>query len=473
MDPDREDPQAAPLLEDFSTAIFYGAAEGLLLARIEDARCVEVNAAFCRITGRSRDELVGRTGDEAGLWVDPGERAQIDARLAAGEDPMQILLHLRRGDGAVRVVDWDIRTVEANGERVLLFTVRDVTERTDAKAAFRETEQLYRMVVDSATDLVAIIDPTGTVVYASPSHTTVLGFAPEEIVGASVFAFQRPDTQRASRESFARAAGGERTPPVAYRLLHKDGHLVELEGVGWQPLFDESGDVHHILTISRDVSERRRAEEDRSRLLARVVEAQEEERHRIAGDVHDDPLQALTALGLRLQLLRRHVQGEGAELLTKLQATADRAQTSLRTLVFELRPPSLDREGLAAAIREDLRAVGDGLQTEVVNQMAGDPSPGERIVLYRIAREALRNVRTRGSATRIEVHLREADGGTLLRVEDDGTDLAVDDPEGRPRVGLSTMHERAALAGGWLRISSRPEGGTVVECWIPAFHGDG
>jgi PAS domain S-box-containing protein len=602
VDLDRGDPKAGPSLEAFSTAIFYGAAEGLLLAHVDDGRCVEVNEAFCRIAGRSRDELVGRTGDEAGIWADVADHGGFDARLATGETSVQLLLRLRRGDGAVRVVDWDIREVEANRERMLLLTVRDVTEREEAgralaeaerryrtlveaipavvyldrldaqstnvytspqaeemfgfpmseweadplkwisllhpedrervlneqadllsaprrfvneyrminrngrvvwvhdeavplddesgrsaywqgvwfditarkeaEAAFRESDQLYRMVVDSATDLVALIDPTGTVAYASPSHLSVVGYSPEEIVGGSVFAQAHPDTERASRESFARAAAGERTPPVAYRLLHKEGRLVELEGVGWQPLFDEAGAVRYVLAISRDVTERRRAEEDRRRLLARVVEAQEEERRRIAGDVHDDPLQAVTALGLRLELLRRHVDGKGAELLTKLQATAERAQTSLRTLLFELRPPSLDREGLAAAIREDLRTTGEDLQAEVADRMAGDPSPEERIVLYRIAREALMNVRKHANATGVQVHLREAEGGTLLRVEDDGTGVAAEDSDERPRFGLSTMRERAELAGGWLRISPRPGGGTVVECWIPAGHAD-
>ncbi|MEO8293481.1 MAG: PAS domain S-box protein [Actinomycetota bacterium] len=597
MDLDGEEPQPPPLLADFSTAIFYGAAEGLLLASLDDARFIEVNAAFCRIAGRPREELVGRTGDEAGLWVDPAERDRVDVGPGTDE-PVQLLLHLRRGDGDVRVVDWDIRVIEADGQRVLLFTVRDVTEREaaaralaeaerrfrtlveaipavvyldrldeqstniytspqaeemfgfpmseweadpkkwmsllhpgdrdrilsehasmvpapghlvseyrmiakngrvvwvhdegvplddergrpaywqgvwlditarrTAEAALRESEELYRMVVENATDLVALVDPTGTVVYASPSHASVLGYAPEEIVGDSVFAQASPDTARASRASFARAAAGERTPGVVFRLHHRDGHVVELEGVGWQPLFDEAGEVRYVLTVSRDVSERRRAEEDRRRLLARVVEAQELERQRIAGDVHDDPLQAVTALGLRLQLLRRHVEGDGVELLSKLQVTADRAQASLRALLFELRPPSLDKEGLAAAIREDLRMTGGDLQAEVIDRIAGDLSPERRIVLYRIAREALLNVRKHANATRVWVQLREADGGTLLRVEDDGTGASVEEVEARPRVGLSTMQERAELAGGWLRISPRPEGGTIVACWIPA-----
>ena len=343
----------------------------------------------------------------------------------------------------------------------------DVTAREEAEAALRDSEQRYRLVVEHATDLIALIDPDGTIVYASPSHADVIGYRPEEMVGGSAFAFNHPDDDRASKESFARARTGERQPPARFRLVHKDGHPVDLEGVGWQPLFDDSGKIRYFLTISRDITERLRAQEERRRLLARVVDAQEDERRRIAVDVHDDPLQAVTALGLRLELLKPHVDPEGAELLAKLGATVERAQTSLRTLLFELRPPSLDREGLAAAIRDDLRANADVFASEVVDDMsAGDPPPQQRIVLYRIAREALVNVAKHANASKVWVHLRDLEGGILLRVEDDGTGVAAGNDEAL-RFGVSTMRERAELAGGWLRLSPRPEGGTMVECWIP------
>ena len=96
----------------------------------------------------------------------------------------------------------------------------------------------------------------------------------------------------------------------------------------------------------------------------------------------------------------------------------------------------------------------------------GDPPPQQRIVLYRIAREALVNVAKHAKASKVWVHLRDLEGGILLRVEDDGTWVAAGGDEGL-RFGVSTMRERAELAGGWLRLSPRPEGGTMVECWIP------
>ena len=570
--------------------------EGVVVLDSDEDLVLEADDMFCRIVGRARDEVVGRTSTEVPIWADPHEAAELRGR-AEGRGFVDRRVGLAHAEGRTISADMHACIVEVGGRRLLFGTVVDVderdeaiqalteaerryrqlvetipavvyldllddestniylspqveetfgypmsewqadpkkwstlihpddrdrvlaeqsahvaepghfvseyrmiakdgrvvwvhdeavplagedgrpgywqgvcfdvTRRREAEAAFRESEQRYRMVVENATDLVALVDPEGTLVYTSPSHAAVIGYAPEEMVGRSAFAFNHPDSDRASRESFAQALAGVRQPPARLRLLHKDGHAVELESVGWQPLLDDAGDVRYFLAVSRDVTERLRAEEERRLLLGRVVEAQEDERRRIAVDVHDDPLQAVTALGLRLQLLRSHVDPAGADLLAKLESTVDRAQTSLRTLLFELRPPSLDREGLAAAIREDLRAAGEGFESTVVDGMAGgDPQPEQRIVLYRVAREALVNVRKHANASRVQVHLRDVEGGTLLRIEDDGEGMPASD-DGKPRFGMSTMRERAELAGGWLRVSPRPEGGTMVECWIP------
>jgi PAS domain S-box-containing protein len=404
--------------------------------------------------------------------VHPDDRARVFEEIAALTEPRHYTMEFR-------MVSADGRTVWVHDEAVPVFeedgTSRfwqgvwlDVTERHQANDALRESEQRYRLVVDNATDLIALIDPEGTIVYASPSHEAVLGYRPEEMVGRSAFDFSHPDYDRVDRERFARRSSGVREPPTArFRLLAKDGHQVDCEGVVWQPMLDDAGEIRYFLSISRDITQRLRAQEERRVLLARVVNAQEDERRRIAVDVHDDPLQAVTALGLRLELLRPHVDPEGAELLGKLGTTVERAQTSMRTLLFELRPPSLDAEGLSAAIREDLRLTGEGFESEVVDDMAGgDPPPEQRIVLYRVAREALVNVRKHANATAVRVHLGNVEGGTLLRVEDDGTGVLDGDGD-EQHYGVSMMRERAELAGGWLRVSARPDGGTIVECWIP------
>jgi signal transduction histidine kinase len=224
--------------------------------------------------------------------------------------------------------------------------------------------------------------------------------------------------------------------------------------------------------VTLDITELKRAESERSRLLAHLVKAQEEERARIAFDVHDDPIQKMTAVGLRLQALRRHVSGkEGEVALERLAATVEESVRRMRGLLFELRPPALDEAGLSAALKESLEQARTdaGFRFEIEDELESDLSAETRTIAYRVAQEAISNVRKHAAADNVRLRISGEDGGILVRISDDGkgVDLGSLAPE-VGHVGLRAMQERAELAGGWLRIESEPGAGTVVEFWLPA-----
>ena len=216
----------------------------------------------------------------------------------------------------------------------------------------------------------------------------------------------------------------------------------------------------------------RETDEQRQRLLARLDRAQEEERKRIALDIHDDTLQVIAAVGMRLDALRRNLSEPGQlRMLTKLQKDVALSMARLRRLVFELSPPVLQRDGLAAALRnyleETCREAGLGYRMEI--HLKDEPLPEPRNVLYRITQEALTNVRKHARANHVEIRLEEQDGGVLVRVEDDGVGITAETNGSPPgHLGMVAMRERAELAGGWSRVTSDPGGGTVVEVWVPS-----
>ncbi len=215
----------------------------------------------------------------------------------------------------------------------------------------------------------------------------------------------------------------------------------------------------------------RTTDEQRRQLLSRVVTAQEEERARIAADIHDDSIQIMSAVELRIATLLRPRNDEQREAdLRELQETVRSAIGRLRNLLFELRPRVLDEEGLAPALRVYLRVLQDqtGIKTALGDHLAHDPPPQTRVMLYRITQEALTNVRKHSGASRVSVSLHPRDRGVLARIEDDGIGFDVASVNGgRPgHVGLVAMRERAEMGGGTFRIDSEP-GRTTVECWLP------
>jgi signal transduction histidine kinase len=220
----------------------------------------------------------------------------------------------------------------------------------------------------------------------------------------------------------------------------------------------------------------RRVEEVRRALLARLVRVVEEERDRIAADMHDDVLQAMAASTLRLQLVREGAGPGHHAVLDRLVGGLDRSVERLRGLVFELRADALE-DGLARALEHHLAhdPGSQALAHRIVDDLARQPSPHARLVLYRIAQEALLNVRKHAGASSVEIRLQTDGAAVRMRIGDDGAGFEpglIDRPS-PGHLGLLAMRERAELAGGRLTVDSVPGGGTVVDVWLPAEPGDG
>jgi signal transduction histidine kinase len=157
--------------------------------------------------------------------------------------------------------------------------------------------------------------------------------------------------------------------------------------------------------------------------------------------------------------------------LAKLEETVQEGISRLRQLLFQLRPPALDREGLVPALEEYLQqwTDSDGLTYEIQASMSAEPAQEKRTILFRIAQEALINVRKHARAKQLVLTLEDREGGVLMRITDDGVGFDAGDQTESPigHLGLVSMRERAELAGGWWRIQSIVGQGTTTECWIP------
>lgn len=210
---------------------------------------------------------------------------------------------------------------------------------------------------------------------------------------------------------------------------------------------------------------------ERERLLAELLDAQAEERRRIAADIHDDSIQGMIATGLQAQLLRRELDQPGQiERVRQLEIGVNEAVGRLRQLMFELEPAVLD-EGLEVSLEHYLASVlaKDGAEVEVaVNAPdAKEPAGAIRQVLYRNLREAVLNAIRHGNASRIEVTVEPADGGLLVTAADNGTGFDPVDALKAGHYGLRTMRERCDRLDGWLRLDTSVGQGTTISFWLP------
>jgi signal transduction histidine kinase len=211
---------------------------------------------------------------------------------------------------------------------------------------------------------------------------------------------------------------------------------------------------------------------DRSRLLTDVVRAHEAERTRIASDIHDDSIQVMSAAALRLEMLGDDLVESGyGDAIGEVAEKARQAVGRLRRLIFDLSPRGLESGGLGPVIRAYLREVCTeaGLQWNVEDRLRRHLPDEVEAVLYRIAQEAIRNAEKHAKARNVSVTLSRRDGGSLLRIADDGMGFSAGGHgEHRPgHVGLPSMRERAAVVGGSLRLETAPGEGCVIEVWVP------
>lgn len=223
----------------------------------------------------------------------------------------------------------------------------------------------------------------------------------------------------------------------------------------------------------RLVEELREKEALRGQLLEQVIAAQEEERKRIARELHDETAQALTSLSVSLKGLEAaELSEEVRRRLADIQTVAADAVRAVHDLSFELRPSVLDDAGLGPAIERYVREFSARHELPVDVQITGLRERLPAVVetaLYRIAQEALTNVARHANATHASVLLERRDGVVLLLIEDNGRGMSRRDltGDGRDHLGIHGMHERAALVGGTLTIESAPGAGCSVYAEVP------
>jgi two-component system sensor histidine kinase UhpB len=211
-----------------------------------------------------------------------------------------------------------------------------------------------------------------------------------------------------------------------------------------------------------------RIEDERRRSGRLVLRAQEEERRRLARDLHDEVNQALTAILLRLQALSEAAPAELDDELAELKRLVNQAMSELLQLARQLRPTALDDHGLLPAMASQVRrfAAQTGIKADLnARGEATALAQDEEIAVYRITQEALANIARHADATRVEVDLRAEGGGVELTVRDDGRGFVTD--RTTTGLGLGGMAERARLVGGELTIASHPGAGTKLCLRVP------
>jgi len=327
----------------------------------------------------------------------------------------------------------------------------------------------YRAIFEGSPDGIIVVNGDGKIRHTNPRAREILGYGPGELEGQPIERLV-PEELRGVHTRH-REGSSRHTDPrpmgvgMEFRTRRSDGSEFLAE-IALSPVEDSGGNL--VIATLRDVTQRKRLRD----FGTGAMRASEDERARIARDLHDDTAQRLATALIGLRLLERSIGGDEAlERIADLRAELQEAAEGIRRIARGLRPPELEDAGLAAALRAYARGLQETRGLEIgldLDQVDPFLSPDGQLVIYRIVQEALTNVARHAQTTEATVRIWEEGERVRAEVVDQGCGFSPDEVgAGGGGLGLLGMQERAVMVGGMVRIDSTHGEGTRVIVSIP------
>ena len=453
--------------------MFESLGDGIIVVDLE-GRVEEVNEAALVLAGcKKKKDMVGRNVFD---FVADKDRAR------ALEENSKNLMEGHGSAVEYTAVDingqeFDVESTgalmrDSSGNPVGFITaVRDVTERKRIEEALRTSEEKLRIMFESITDGIIVTDLVGNIIDINEAELHLHGYSNrKELIGRKGLELMADEYQSMVIEKMFTALeeGGDAT--MEYVLPRPDGLEVDVEGVV-NLLHDSAGNPIGLVVITRDITERKRAEENLKLYVKEITRAQEEERKRIARDLHDETVQELAALTLDIEATKRADKRLSEDTVNALERIQDKSRSimeGVNRFSAELRPDILDQMGLLSALSWLVEKIGDDVDVRV--ELSGDErrlSAEVELALFRVAQEALSNVRKHSEAVNAVVKVAFTTDGVWLEVRDYGKGFVLPDNiadlAAKGHLGILGMHERARIIDGTVSVRSRPDEGTSVS----------
>ena len=435
-----------------------------------DGACDFVNQTWMDYTGLSlEEEIENPTGP-----VHPEDLPRVLEKwfsdFAAGK-PSEDELRMRRADGEYR---WFlVRTVplrDEQGNVVKWYGVSiDIEDR-------KQAESRSRALLDAVPQQIWTGPPDGTLDYCNERWRAYMGLGLDELRGYGWQSILHPDDRERALKAWQESATNGTPYEQEERHRGVDGTYRWFLARG-VPLRNAEGRIVRWYGTNTDIEDRKRAEDELRRLSGQLLRLQDEERRRIARDLHDSTGQDLVALATTLSELHASIPSSSKKLrklARQCQGLADRCIREVRTLSYLLHPPMLDEAGLEDAIRHYAGGFTErtGIEVELeISRHLGRMKPDAEMALFRVVQESLTNIQRHSGSPQAKIRIERDQGKITLEVSDKGSGISGNLRRGELffgfGVGIPSMHERVKLIGGRLDIDSS-SGGTTVRVTIPA-----
>lgn len=407
--------------------------------------------------------------------------ASADEAVAVVDGVSQVLLgretefhkeYVSHRSGASRCMLLHAARLNAPGTFRVLVTHEDTSLNRWTSESERKHEERLRLLLEITNILPWEADvESGRFTYVGEQAERMLGYPTERWYEPDFWSSHvHPDDRMRAVAGRLKYSKTRDNYEIEYRMIACDGRTVWLQDIG--SVIRRGGRPSAVRGFLIDITERKRTEEALVNLSGRLINAQEEERKRVARELHDDLNQRMALLSIELAQLEQKLQKPRnvRPLVESLQTKAQEIAADIHRLAYRLHPSKLDQLGLASAVESLCEELSGGGDFKIEFRQEGLPEtvPKDvRLCLFRIVQESLRNCVKHSGALGAHVALERAGGAVLLTVSDDGRGFDTESDAMKNGLGFTSMRERLRLVGGKLRIHSQPSKGTRIEVSVP------
>jgi len=434
------------------------------------SRFVDVNERTCSDLGYSRQELLNMNVDDITLGSHACD-SYSRCKLETGGSVLVEAVH-RRKDGSTFPVEASVSQIRLDREYKIA-VVRDISERKRAQEALQESEERFRLAARAGRMFAYAWDAETDVIHRSGESAEILGIGPSvSLTGQQALASVHPDDCEKVRVSLAALTPATPRLQIVYRMVRPDGSVIWLErnSVAY---FDQNGKLLRIVGMVGDITQRKLAEEALAAVSRKLIEAQEEERARIARDLHDDVGQRLALVAVTLEQIKLEPPTSAKEVRTcahSIQSQLTEISADVQALSRQLHSSSLEHLGMVPAMRGFCTELSAQHRVEIDfrdRDVPADLPKDVALCLFRVLQEALSNA-VKHSRVRhfcVDVHSERESLHLIVRDSGAGFDeAAIAKSSG---LGLTSMRERLKLVEGYLSIESTLNEGTTIHARVP------
>jgi PAS domain S-box-containing protein len=352
----------------------------------------------------------------------------------------------------------------------------DITDQKKAEEALAQTEALFRVLFEKAGMGILVLDRGGKILRSNPAFLCMVGYARDELEQMNYLDLNHPDDRQVGQQLFYGLAAGERELYTLERRYHRKDGSFAWGRVTASRIAGQNNSTLFIITMIEDITDRKQIEQELIEMRRRLMHSRENERLRLAQELHDSPLQDIIGLSFQVQGLENDLSDSDAgRELRMMQETLQVVMGKMRTIAGELRPPALAPFGLYKAIQSHSdNFTKTHPAPHIILDMAHDDQilpEDTRLALFRIYQESLNNIIRHSGAKHVWIRLLLEDEQVVLEVQDDGQGFELPARwiqlarEGH--LGLIGARERTEAIGGRFEVLSSLGEGTLVRAVVP------